>query len=582
MVKNQSLILSQGRWGRVRRAAERLFLLVVFCFLQPVVETQPQQVGASLWIIQSERAHASDKVANRKLHVGRLWRTVDRSLRFSLSQKRKFAEGLHTWLSQIPEEQVKERAHIFAALSVVHASDFLLRHSALSFLAAAQKIWPEFSSTSTAVYVWKKFLDFMNRKQIVNEHLLSRAAETLAGGRVASTEVVEFPYYLGWSYFRAGKYSDALGVLERVPLKSPHYRRAKFLEATSLVMLGRVADARESYQVVVSLVPTPYEEDYRIPDRSIQRLRDLAVLNVARLLYEQQKFAESLAYYRSLDQDSFFFYESLAEQGWPFFMAGFPGRALGAAYSATSPFFSDRFNPDVYFLFATLYFWLCHYDYAKEGITRFIDHTKSEGDRLRVFLSGVEKLSSNQRTSRLLAVLEAVEMGLNPKSIGLGPKTLAFLGYQQGLMDTYEGYKALKQRRLVVQKLPMERQMKERVLTGFEEFEAELVDQVALHAEDSLLGLKGDYENALNQSRLLWLEILTAQKDKLLGKERSVDGNQFIGDESSFVDSVTRGKNTNWVQDKQEFWFDELNSFVFEMPSECKEVPSAAGVSGKQ
>jgi tetratricopeptide (TPR) repeat protein len=524
-------------------------------------------------------AHANPE---RKLNAERLWQTVDRSLRLSLTQRRRFAESLHTWLSKLPEDQTKDRAHVFAALSVVHASDFLLRHSALSFLAAAQKVWPEFSSTKTAVYVWTKFLEFMDRKQIVNEHLLSRAAETLARGRVASEESVEFPYYLGWSLYRAGKYSDALSIFSKVPLTSPHYRRAKFLEATSLVMLERIADARETYQVVVSLVPTQSEEDFRIPDRSIQRLRDLASLNVARLLYEQKQFAESLAYYRSLDQNSFFFYESLAEQGWLFFMVGFPGRALGSAYSATSPFFADRFNPDVYFLFATLYFWLCHYDYAKEGVARFISHTKSEGDRLRVFLSGLEKLSSAQRVDRLLSALEAVEKGLNPKSIGLGPKTLAFLGYQEGLRDTYEGYNALKQRRIQVQQLPLGREMKERVLTGFEEFESELAGQVALHAQDALLGLKDDYENALNQSRLLWLEILTAQKDKLMGKERSVDGNQFVGDESTFVDAVTRGKNTTWLQDKQEFWFDELNSFVFEVPSQCTDVGSPTGASSGQ
>ncbi len=507
--------------------------------------------------------------AARKLNIGEMWKTVEKATRQDLQRRRRFAGTLHDVLSKTPSDRKQERAHLYGALSVLHATDYLLRHSALSFLAAAKKVWPGFVRTKQSVYVWKKLLDSLDRKQIVNEHLLSRAAQVLSGGRVEQEEKVEFPYYKGWSFFRSEKYSDALGILEKVPLRSPHYRRAKFLEATSLVMLDRVADARETYQVVVSLLPTQFEEKSRIPARSIQRLRDLAVLNIARLLYEQRQFKESLAYYRSLDQDSFFFYESLAEQGWSFFMSGFPGRALGAAYAATSPFFSDRFNPDVYFLFATLYFWLCHYDYAREGLSKFIQHTKSEGDSLRVFLSGVSKLPAAKRKERMLSLLEAVDRGLSPKSLGLGNKTAAFLSYQEGLMDTYEGYKALRDRRLQVQKLKLDKVMRERVLTGLEEFESELGFQVSLHAEDTLQGIKGDYENSLTQSRLLWLEILTAQKDALLGKERSVEGNQFLGDENAFVEALSRGKKTKWSQDKNEFWFDELSSYVFDMPSQC-------------
>jgi hypothetical protein len=405
--------------------------------------------------------------------------------------------------------------------------------------------------------------------------LLSRAAAILAPGLVATSEVNEFPYYMGWSYFREAKYGDALGILERVPLGSPHYRRAKFLEATSQVLQGRIADARENFQIVVSLDPTQAEDDYGIPRRSIQRIRDLSVINIARILYEQSQFKESLAYYRSADQDSYFFYESISEQGWSFFMAGYPARALGAAYAATSPFFSDRFNPDVYFLISTLYFWLCHYDYSKQALTAFISHSRAEGDSLRQSIASIQKLPAARKRERLIGILEALDKGLSAKNFGIGERTMSFLASQEGLMDSYQGYLALRARRLRVQELDLEKAMHGRVQTAIEEFEEELASQVALQAEDALIGLREDYENALSQSRLLWLEILTAQKDKILGQDRTVQGNQFFGDEKSFLDALARSSEKSWYQDKNEFWYDELNSYVFNIQSQCVDDAAA-------
>jgi tetratricopeptide (TPR) repeat protein len=527
----------------------------------------------------AQTAHQPAAAApDRWLKIPEFWQTVEKATSQTLKGRRRFAATLHNLLSTTPENQAAERAHIFAALGVLHASDPLFMHASLSFLAAAQKTWPEFNKSNEAVYVWTKLLGYMRRKQVVNEHLLSRVAVLFASGQVASSEIDEFPYYYGWSLFRSAQYSDALASLARVPLGSPHYRRAKFLEGTSQMMLGRTADARETFQVVVSLDPTAAEAQIGLPARSVQRLRDLSMVNIARILYEQQQFKESLAYYRAINQDSYYFYESLSEQAWPFFMAGYPARAMGAAYAATSPFFADRFNPDVYFLNATLYYWICQYGYARQALAQFIEHTKDEGDSLRIAMSGLQKMTPRQRRDRMLGILQALEQGLNPRSFGLGPKTMAFLSGQEGLIDSYRGYAALQERRLRVQDLALPKAIHSRVQLAIEEFEEDLGRQVALHAEDSLSGLLEDYESGLVQARLLWLEILTAEKDKVLGQERSVQSSQFVGDEKSFLDAVAFGVQKSWIQDKNEFWYDELGSYVFTLPSQCSES-SKVGVS---
>ena len=62
-------------------------------------------------------------------------------------------------------------------------------------------------------------------------------------------------------------------------------------------------------------------------------------------------------------------------------------------------------------------------------------------------------------------------------------------------------------------------------------------------------------EQSLMRIRLLHLEVLTATKDTLMGKARSVQGNEFAAQEQEFAD-VGQDVLRNWIQDKNEYWYD--------------------------
>ena len=78
-----------------------------------------------------------------------------------------------------------------------------------------------------------------------------------------------------------------------------------------------------------------------------------------------------------------------------------------------------------------------------------------------------------------------------------------------------------------------------------------------------------DFESSLAQARLLYLEILTAKKDRILGNDRSVQGQEFTGEERQFEEAVQSAEKQKWEQDKNEFWYDELGNYVFQLSSQC-------------
>jgi len=87
-----------------------------------------------------------------------------------------------------------------------------------------------------------------------------------------------------------------------------------------------------------------------------------------------------------------------------------------------------------------------------------------------------------------------------------------------------------------------------------------------------LMVLHQDFIRLRDHAELLYVELLTSEKDKLLGKELFKDSK--ITDASAKKPSVWNlGVNQTWAaSDKDEFWSDEIGFYVFKEKSMCKAV----------
>jgi hypothetical protein len=63
---------------------------------------------------------------------------------------------------------------------------------------------------------------------------------------------------------------------------------------------------------------------------------------------------------------------------------------------------------------------------------------------------------------------------------------------------------------------------------------------------------------------------MTAEKDKLMAKQRSAVGQQFTTTEEQFMEAALHEARV-WNDEKREFWKDELDGFVFRKKSQCQQ-----------
>lgn len=495
-----------------------------------------------------------------------LFSDLKAKLSLSGAKRRALAEQLHAQLNKHPLA-ARDEAMVLATLAALHASDEGTRAAALPLLLQAGTLWPALSEQPAAAEIWSAFAKAFEDRKSSDELVLRQAALTLDAGSLPSGADDGLIFYTGYGLFMQGKLNEARDRLSRLPLESAHYRRGKFLEAQIAVQKDLVDGALEALEVVASFAPTEAEKG-AFDKASIARLRELAVLNRARLLYERGDFLASLANYRSLSQDSPFFQDTLWEQGWAFFMAGYPNRALGAEYAATSPFFQGYFTPDAHFLNSITYYWVCDFRNAKSELAKFVTHARAEGDALRTMSAESGALKGEALLNRYARLFGDAKAGVSSSNLGVGPKAARSLLAKRNLEDLHATLKGLQKERAGFEEKTAMKAGKERVLGAMTQFEDLVRRTLGSQVRDQLAAMNYDFERALSQARLLHLEILTAQKDSLLDKERSVVGQEFLGEEKDFFEQVAAGPK-QWDFDKKEFWYDELGSYVFDVKSQC-------------
>ena len=464
----------------------------------------------------------------------------------------------------------EDEAVVLVAMAVLHSYDRGLRYVALPLIRRAVLRRPNLVKEKDILPVWKIFVQQFGSRSPRDEITLAGIAAALDGSVLAASTDSRFAYFRGSSYFAAGNSVESLAWLSKVGVDSFDYRRTKFIEGANYLAQRKHAEAITAFQIAVAMDATDAERQAGMSKFEIATLRERSVLQIARLLYEEGRFDESLAYYRTLRQDSLLFYESLSEQSWAFFMAGFPNRAMGAAYAAQSSFFAEMFNPDVRFLDAVVSYWLCDFENAKAKISKFIAHTQDEGDILRGLVLRYGNFPAQESLERYSRIAENAAAGVSPQNIGLGPKVLATLLRQVGVGDYLSDLEKTQNERLKFKTDKRYPGGKDRIDYALSEFEKIMRLSIGYQVKNRLQSYAKILDQTLMRMRFLHLEVLTATKDVVVGKGRSVSGNEFGTREQEFADA---GQNVlrNWIQDKNEYWFDELGHYVFREQSKCQD-----------
>lgn len=209
---------------------------------------------------------------------------------------------------------------------------------------------------------------------------------------VAKVPVEEFPasarnqyYYLtGLKLYESDKLTEARKSFGQVSEKSDLYTKSKYFEGVIYYKQEKLRSAVKSFTEVVKSNPdaqTAQEQE------DFSRLRDLSLLNIARIYYSIGRFPEANTWYDNVPRDSRYWAEAQFESGWSDFVQSDVNRTLGQMLTVQSPFFDKQeFIPEAQVLRALTFFNLCEYKEVGSILTDFDATYKPMQEEMKDFI----------------------------------------------------------------------------------------------------------------------------------------------------------------------------------------------------
>lgn len=137
-------------------------------------------------------------------------------------------------------------------------------------------------------------------------------------------------YHRARELHRTGELGAALAALDAVSPGSDQH-------APALVLKGTILNTQQKYKSAVRAFRDVYRDEGADP-----ALRDLALLDIARVYYGIERYAEAEQYYQLVARDSALWSTAVFERSWARLMQGDDADARGDLLTVGSPFFSER------------------------------------------------------------------------------------------------------------------------------------------------------------------------------------------------------------------------------------------------
>lgn len=192
-------------------------------------------------------------------------------------------------------------------------------------------------------------------------------------------------YLVGLSLFEDEKLSDARKYFSQVSPKSDLYLKSKYLEGVIFNKQGKLKSAVKSFRDVYREPVEANVDPATLAE--IDGLKDLALINIARIYYGIERFEESTKYYDLVARDSPHWADALFENSWATFMQSDLNKTLGLLLTVQSPFFSnDEFMPEAIVLRSLTFFNLCQYKEVETTLLSFEEKYRPMQAEMRDFV----------------------------------------------------------------------------------------------------------------------------------------------------------------------------------------------------
>ncbi len=370
-------------------------------------------------------------------------------------------------------------------------------------------------------------------------------------------------YLQGVRYLEQDELSRARQALGHVPTHSPHGLQARYLEGIIHNKQGRYKSAVRAFQEVITTEVEAGSRDEAVRQRD---LKNLALVDVARIHYGLEIFDRAEELYAEVEPESRYWPTARMEMAWAQFMQNDTSGSLGQILTVRSPYYErEPFLPEADVLRALNHFTLCEYDEVDRLMVDFEARVRPQHEELRAFARRYASTEGRQLADEAWATyFEAW-----PSDSALGREIFSHM---------------LRNRDLAAQALRLESLEHELELIGAQK--ARWTDSMEPRLRPVL---EAERQRTRRRAGLLLLAEsahLTAQLGDLLAQAEIIrfeatDATRIVaqdmvhrGVEIAYVIEVEGNYATNpdeiYWPFNGEFWADELGSYVYAGESLCR------------
>lgn len=410
---------------------------------------------------------------------------------------------------------------------------------------------------------WQILRD-VSREFPIQNLLESVAAAVRLGDKVPAAFGTDWNFIIGNVYAATGQADKAQAAYANLKITDRFFYSGKYQQA----MLHLTAKKpNEAIAALKSIVMPATRERTLLSGSELDLITNDANLALGRIYYELRQFPMSIKHYRLVSRTGEYFYESLFEQSWSLFMAGFPNHALGMIYSVRSPFYKEHFNPEATMLASIIYYWMCRYDDSRNELADFIQNHEAPIKALSDLLD--RKTLTDDAAYTLF---ENTVTGVSSEGLGLPRTLLANATERDSMMHVRDQYASVlsELQRLDAKGVFGNRNNVSTVRSYLEQWAATLRKDIGKRLIVELTAMREDFDRLHEQAEFLYVELLMSQKDQLLGKE--LHGNSKIDKLSKRENIASWGDKTqSWAgDDKMEYWQDEVGYHIYRLEPLCK------------
>jgi len=374
-------------------------------------------------------------------------------------------------------------------------------------------------------------------------------------------------YLMGVRYYDKDELSRAAKYFGQVSSKSDLYLRSKYFEGVIFNQQGKLKSAVRSFRDVYRQEVEVYNDAKDLEE--VERLKDLSLINIARIYYGIERFDESAKYYDLVAHDSTYWPQSLFEHSWANFMQNNLNQTLGQILTVQSPFYaSDEFLPEATILRALTFFNLCQYEEVERLLLDFENTHRPMQDEMRDFVKEYASSEGKQLADQAWDTYFSGDRGANTNTTIPKAAFNRILRNQnlEGIVKHLEMMEA--EERLIDDQKPAWRDSVGVYVKKIIEADRERYKRTAGRLFLAETARQANYiSDLLTQSEIIRFEVVDAQRVDYQYKAQNIDLSGGLANRE--IDFATSVDYIYWPFNG-EFWEDELGYYNYTEQSDCK------------